>query len=120
MYRLLYQDGDTPQSFSFTSGEVLIGRSPDCHAELASSDTSASRHHFLLEVNPPAARLRDLGSLNGTNVNGVRHGGRERDETPQEAARRDQGSRRAARQPPTTSTPSVSAARTRGISSGGF
>ena len=25
----------------------LFGRSPDCHAELAATDTTASRHHFL-------------------------------------------------------------------------
>jgi eukaryotic-like serine/threonine-protein kinase len=54
----------------------LFGRAFDCHARLAEADLSASRHHFLLEVNPPRARLRDLGSLNGTHVNGVRHGGR--------------------------------------------
>ena len=66
----------------------LFGRSPDCHAELAASDTTASRHHFLLEVNPPNARLRDLGSLNGTHVNGQKHGGRGRQESPEEAARR--------------------------------
>ena len=65
------------RSFEFDSHDTfLFGRSPDCHAELAESDTTASRHHFLLEVNPPAARLRDLGSLNGTHVNGVRYGGR--------------------------------------------
>jgi serine/threonine protein kinase len=66
----------------------LFGRSPDCHAELAPDDTTASRHHFLLEVNPPAARLRDLGSLNGTYVNGHKHGGREKHLTPEDAARR--------------------------------
>src|SRR5688500_20304385 len=54
----------------------LFGRAADCHAVLPLEDTTASRHHFLLEVNPPAARLRDLGSLNGTYVNGTRHGGR--------------------------------------------
>ncbi len=64
----------------------LFGRAPDCHAQLDASDTSASRHHFLLEVNPPAARLRDLGSLNGTHVNGRRHGGRDRHQTPEEGA----------------------------------
>jgi serine/threonine protein kinase len=67
----------------------LFGRSPDCHAELAAADTTASRHHFLLEVNPPQARLRDLGSLNGTHVNGVKHGGRGRQESPEDAARRE-------------------------------
>ncbi len=76
--------------FEFTAHDTfLFGRSPDCHAELAPSDASASRHHFLLEANPPAARLRDLGSLNGTHVNGVRHGGRERNETPEQAAQRE-------------------------------
>ena len=77
--------------FEFTQHDTfLFGRSPDCHAQLSPRDTSASRHHFLLEVNPPAARLRDLGSLNGTHVNGTRHGGRARDETPEQASQRVQ------------------------------
>src|SRR3954463_7227229 len=66
----------------------LFGRSPDCHAELAPDDTTASRHHFLLEVNPPVARLRDLGSLNGTYVNGQKHGGRAKHLGPEEAPQR--------------------------------
>ncbi len=75
--------------FDFTHHDTfLFGRAPDCHARLAASDTSASRHHFLLEANPPAVRLRDLGSLNGTHVNGTRHGGRARHETPEEGGRR--------------------------------
>ena len=77
------------QRFDFTEHDTfLFGRSPDCHARLAAGDAAASRHHFLLEVNPPQARLRDLGSLNGTHVNGVRHGGRRPDETPEDAAGR--------------------------------
>jgi serine/threonine protein kinase len=65
------------RQFAFEDHDTfLFGRSPDCHAQLAESDTTASRHHFLLEVNPPAARLRDLGSLNGTYVNGTKYGGR--------------------------------------------
>lgn len=77
------------RTYAFTGHDTfLFGRSPDCHAELAPDDTTASRHHFILEVNPPQARLRDLGSLNGTTVNGVRHGGRARDERPEEAAQR--------------------------------
>jgi serine/threonine protein kinase len=75
------------QRFDFPGHDTfLFGRAPDCHARLAASDTSASRHHFLLEVNPPLARLRDLGSLNGSHVNGVRHGGRRAAESPEEAA----------------------------------
>ena len=77
------------QRYDFSQHDTfLFGRSPDCHARLAATDTSASRHHFLLEVNPPEARLRDLGSLNGTHVNGVRHGGRRPGESPEEAAAR--------------------------------
>ncbi|HXY39220.1 MAG TPA: serine/threonine-protein kinase, partial [Vicinamibacteria bacterium] len=73
--------------FEFAGHDTfLFGRAADCHGRLAADDVSASRHHFLLEVNPPQARLRDLGSLNGTRVNGVRHGGRARDESPQQAA----------------------------------
>ncbi len=77
--------------FEFTEHDTfLFGRSPDCHAQLSARDTSASRHHFLLEVNPPAARLRDLGSLNGTHVNGIQRGGRARHETPEQSALREQ------------------------------
>src|SRR5260221_6668187 len=64
----------------------LFGRAPDCHAELAPDDATASRHHFLLEVTPPAARLRALGSLNGAYVNGRKHGGREKHLSPEQAA----------------------------------
>jgi serine/threonine protein kinase len=65
------------QRYEFTSHDTfLFGRAADCHARLAANDVSASRHHFLLEANPPRARVRDLGSLNGTHVNGTRHGGR--------------------------------------------
>ena len=65
------------RQFAFEDHDTfLFGRSPDCHAQLAEADTTASRHHFLLEVNPPAVRLRDLGSLNGTYVNGTKYGGR--------------------------------------------
>jgi hypothetical protein len=73
--------------YEFTEHDTwLFGRAPDCHAELDASDTSASRHHFLLEVNPPEVRLRDLGSLNGTHVNGVRQGGRGKDRSVEEGA----------------------------------
>ncbi len=65
------------RQFAFEDHDTfLFGRAPDCHAQLAEADTTASRHHFLLEVNPPEARLRDLGSMNGTYVNGTKYGGR--------------------------------------------
>jgi len=77
------------QRYDFTEHDTfLFGRGADCHARLASNDAASSRHHFMLEVNPPRARLRDLGSLNGTHVNGVRHGGRRASESPEDAAAR--------------------------------
>lgn len=74
--------------FSFDEHDTFIfGRLDDCTACLP-GDNLVSRHHFLLEANPPDARLRDLGSKNGTYVNGKKYGGREQNETPEEGARR--------------------------------
>ncbi len=53
-----------------THDAFLFGRGNECHAKLP-KDGYVSRHHFLLEVNPPQATIRDLRSLNGTHVNGV-------------------------------------------------
>lgn len=76
------------QEFTFTEHDVFIfGRDPDCHTKLPDDDLTASRHHFVLEVNPPDARLRDLGSLNGTYVNGKKFGGRPEWQSPEEGAR---------------------------------
>ena len=62
--------------FEFEKHDTFIfGRGTECHAKLP-KDGYVSRHHFLLEVNPPEATIRDLRSLNGTHVNGVRYGGR--------------------------------------------
>ena len=56
----------------------LIGRSRDCTIPLAQEveHLDVSRHHCLLEIAPPALRVRDLGSLNGTFVNGKKIGQR--------------------------------------------
>jgi len=54
---------------------LLFGRGADCHIRVP-DDRKISRHQFLLEVVPPDVRLRDLGSRNGTHVNGVKYGGR--------------------------------------------
>lgn len=79
------------KEFVFEEHDTFIfGRARDCHARLAQEDTTASRHHFMLEVNPPDVRIRDLGSLNGTYVNGKKYGGRKEGESPQEAAQRNQ------------------------------
>ena len=69
MYRLIYQDGDTPQAYTFTEGEVLIGRSPDCQIVL--KDFGISRTHAKLTADEDGVRIQDLKSKNGTQVNGV-------------------------------------------------
>lgn len=56
--------------FSFTQSDTfLIGRTGDAHLYLP-EDKFFSRHHCLLEITPPHCFLRDLGSTNGTFVNG--------------------------------------------------
>lgn len=49
----------------------LIGRNNEAHLCLP-DDRFFSRNHCLLEINPPRCFLRDLGSTNGTFVNGKR------------------------------------------------
>jgi serine/threonine-protein kinase len=50
----------------------LVGRSSHAHLRLPARDMYFSRIHFLLEANPPRLRLLDMGSRNGTYVNGRR------------------------------------------------
>src|SRR3990170_3412833 len=69
MYRLIYQYGEAPQTYSFESGEVVIGRSPDCQIELR--DNSISRKHAKVVVDDGGVRILDLKSKNGIKVNDV-------------------------------------------------
>jgi adenylate cyclase len=70
MYRLTYQIGDNPLTYSFASGEVIIGRSPECQIVLG--DYGISRNHAKVLVGEDgSARILDLKSKNGTQVNGV-------------------------------------------------
>ena len=46
----------------------LVGRTPAAHL-CVSRDRFFSRHHFMVEVNPPNVYLLDLHSTNGTSVN---------------------------------------------------
>jgi serine/threonine-protein kinase len=50
----------------------LVGRSKHAHFQLPARDKYFSRIHFMLEVNPPQCCLIDMGSHNGTYVNGAR------------------------------------------------
>jgi hypothetical protein len=58
------------REFTFDHHDTfLIGRSDNAHLYLP-DDRFFSRHHCLLEIAPPRCFLRDLGSTNGTFVNG--------------------------------------------------
>jgi eukaryotic-like serine/threonine-protein kinase len=54
----------------------VLGRHKDCNIRLPSDAEHAqvSRYHCLLDISPPAVRVRDLGSGNGTYVNSKRVG----------------------------------------------
>jgi eukaryotic-like serine/threonine-protein kinase len=67
----------------------IIGRGQDCHPKLPDDEhhRTISRNHCLLDINPPDIRVRDFGSLNGTWVNGQKIGQREKDQSPEEAAK---------------------------------
>ena len=49
----------------------VVGRSSQAQFSMP-DDRLLSREHFLIEFNPPVCFLRDLGSTNGTKVNGLR------------------------------------------------
>ena len=69
---LLYVVHGRPQgkSFLFPLGEYYFGRGTECHIQ-PNSDW-VSRQHCLLRVTEDSVHLRDLGSRNGTLINGLR------------------------------------------------
>jgi pSer/pThr/pTyr-binding forkhead associated (FHA) protein len=60
------------ETVDIPEGKFLIGREVDCH--LQSQSPFVSRHHCVLLRDEFAIRVRDLGSKNGTYVNGERIG----------------------------------------------
>ncbi|OJV25064.1 MAG: hypothetical protein BGO26_20755 [Actinobacteria bacterium 69-20] len=65
--RLLVQDG-SGRSYPLQRGSNVIGRGADAALRLA--DTSVSRRHIDVYFDGQVAIVHDLGSTNGTNVNG--------------------------------------------------
>ena len=61
-------DGGQRREIAVTKEEFLIGRGADCDLRLRLS--AISRHHCLLRVRQAEVTLADLGSANGTFVNG--------------------------------------------------
>src|SRR3954471_1434070 len=61
----------TGREFTFEQHDnFIVGRAKFAHFRLPLKDKYFSRVHFLVEVNPPECRLMDMGSTNGTRVNG--------------------------------------------------
>ncbi len=69
----LVERGATPQQtreITVRPPEFLIGRGGDCDLRLPGP--GISRHHCMIRVAPDGAMLVDLGSSNGTYLNGQR------------------------------------------------
>jgi pSer/pThr/pTyr-binding forkhead associated (FHA) protein len=71
---------------------AVIGRAAGCSVQLPSdlAHMTVSRQHCLLDIDPPEIRVQDVGSRNGTFINGVKIGQRSPrigpDDTPNEEA----------------------------------
>jgi predicted component of type VI protein secretion system len=61
------------ETIEVPQGELVIGRETDC--QLQRESPFISRHHCLLLFDDSTLRIRDLGSKNGTFVNGRRIAG---------------------------------------------
>jgi len=66
---LVVQGKPAGKSLVFPGGEYYFGRGPECHVRPESE--WVSRQHCLLRVTGDDAFIRDLGSRNGTLVNGT-------------------------------------------------
>lgn len=66
---LVVQGRPVGKALQFPVGEYYFGRGKECHVRPNSE--WVSRQHCLLRVTSSGAFLRDLGSRNGTLVNGV-------------------------------------------------
>ena len=68
MSRTLQVDDGRIQREVILVGTMLVGRDPEC--EISHADPRLSRRHAEFRVTAEGVRLRDLGSRNGTHVNG--------------------------------------------------
>ena len=70
-YQLVMRRGPTPgKTFDLDRGELTIGR--DIHNDIVINDAEVSRHHARLVAQGGGYVLEDMGSTNGTFVNGQR------------------------------------------------
>src|SRR5437588_8015117 len=67
---LVVQGKQRGQTIRFGEGEYIFGRGPECH--LRPNSDWVSRQHCALRISADAVHIKDLGSTNGTLVNGAR------------------------------------------------
>ena len=62
-------DGANPNAvYRALSYETLIGRGDEAHIDI--DDEKVSKRHCLIRIEGPVCTIQDLGSLNGTRING--------------------------------------------------
>ena len=70
--KMHYSSGEEEEIVFNGRDTFIVGRAKtNTHSQLR-GDRYISRHHFILEISPPHCFLKDLGSTNGTKVNGVK------------------------------------------------
>lgn len=68
MFRLIYTDSDTEETFRLPEGDTVVGRSPSC--DLVLMHSSVSRVHARITVDEGKCYVSDLSSRNGIFCNG--------------------------------------------------
>ena len=71
IYKLIVQQGPkSGEEFELTANAIIIGREAD--ADIQIQAPAISRNHAKLSRRPQGYWIEDLGSSNGTFVNGIR------------------------------------------------
>ena len=68
-FALVSVEDDLPCRLGITRPSILVGRNPACDFTLEHS--SVSRQHCILQLTERGLLVRDLGTTNGTRVNGI-------------------------------------------------
>jgi serine/threonine protein kinase len=72
---LLVNTGSATHEYVYSErATCLVGRSDECDIRIGEAPGRVSRRHCRLEIDPPQLWIRDMGSRNGTYVNGRRLG----------------------------------------------